>query len=90
MHKRIVAFVVLAVVAMPFGARAGTTGTLRGRVIDATTRAPLAGVAVSAVAPSQTAQTVSDASGSYSFISLQPDTYTVSASKSGYDSLSQP
>jgi hypothetical protein len=88
--KRIVAFVVLAVVAMPFGARAGTTGTLRGRVIDATTRAPLAGVAVSAVAPSQTAQTVSDASGSYSFISLQPDTYTVSASKSGYDPLSQP
>ncbi|HEY2474163.1 MAG TPA: TonB-dependent receptor [Candidatus Cybelea sp.] len=90
MYKRIIALAILAVVAMPFGARAGTTGTLRGRIVDATTHAPVAGVTVTAVAPSQTAQALSDASGAFSFISLQPDTYTVSTSKSGYDPQSQP
>ena len=88
MLKRIVAVVIL--VAMPIGARAGTTGTLRGRVVDAATSAPIAGAVVSAVSPSQTAQTVSDSAGAFSFISLQPDTYTVNASRAGYDPQSQP
>jgi hypothetical protein len=88
--NRIFALVILIVVAMPSEARAGTTGTLRGRVIDAATRAPIAGAVVTAAAPSQTAQTLSDAAGAFSFISLQPDTYTVSASKPGYDPQSQP
>jgi hypothetical protein len=86
--KRIVALVIL--VAMPIGARAGTTGTLRGRVVDAATRAPVAGAIVNAVSPSQTAQAVSDSAGAFSFISLQPDTYTVNASKPGYDPQSAP
>ena len=88
MIKRIVALVIL--VAMPIGARAGTTGTLRGRVVDAVTHAPIAGAIVTAVAPSQTAQAVSDSAGTFSFISLQPDTYTVNASKPGYDPQSAP
>ncbi|HXO18229.1 MAG TPA: TonB-dependent receptor, partial [Candidatus Dormibacteraeota bacterium] len=54
------------------------------------THAPIAGAVVSAVAPSQTAQATTDAGGVFSFISLQPDTYTVSASKVGYDPQSQP
>ena len=82
--------VVLALVAMPLQARAGTTGTLRGRVVDAATHAPIAGAVVTATSPSQTAQSTSDASGAFSFISLAPDTYTVSASKTGYEPLSQP
>jgi hypothetical protein len=86
--KRIVALVIL--VAMPIEARAGTTGTLRGRVVDAATRAPVAGATVTAVSPSQTAQAVSDSAGAFSFISLQPDTYTVNASKPGYDPQSTP
>jgi hypothetical protein len=86
--KRIVALVIL--VAMPIGARAGTTGTLRGRVVDAATRAPVAGAIVTAVSPSQTAQAESDSAGAFSFISLQPDTYTVNASKPGYDPQSAP
>ncbi len=89
MGKRIVGCVLVLAVAMPLGARAGTTGTLRGRVIDAATHAPVAGALVSAVAPSQTAQSLSDAAGTFAFISLQPDTYTVSATKSGYDPQSQ-
>ncbi|MGA8795936.1 MAG: TonB-dependent receptor, partial [Candidatus Cybelea sp.] len=88
MLKRIVALVIL--VAMPIGARAGTTGTLRGRVVDAATSAPVAGAIVTVVSPSQTAQAASDSAGAFSFISLQPDTYTVNASKPGYDPQSQP
>ncbi len=88
--KRIVAFAVLTALVTPFEARAGTTGTLRGHVLDAATQAPLAGATVTAVSPSQTAQTTTDASGAFSFISLAPDTYTVSAGKTGYDPQSQP
>jgi hypothetical protein len=90
MGKRLAALVLFALAAMPVGTTAGTTGTLRGRVLDATTHAPIAGALVVAAAPSQTAQSVTDAAGAFSFISLQPDTYTVSASKAGYDSQSQP
>ncbi len=90
MVKRIVAVAVLTLVANPFVARAGTTGTLRGHVVDVSTHAPIAGVVVVAAAPSQTAQSVTDAAGSFSFISLQPDTYTVSATKAGYEPQSQP
>ncbi len=88
MLKRIVALVIL--VAMPIEARAGTTGTLRGRVVDAATHAPVPGATVTAVSPSQTAQTVSDSAGAFSFISLQPDTYSLNASKPGYDPQSTP
>jgi hypothetical protein len=90
LSKRIVALVAVALVAVPFEARAGTTGTLRGRVVDAATHAPIAGAVIVASSPSQTAQSLSDAAGTFSFISLQPDTYTVSASKAGYDPQSQP
>ncbi|MGA8099916.1 MAG: TonB-dependent receptor [Candidatus Cybelea sp.] len=85
-----VAIVALVLLAMPAEAVAGTTGTLRGRVVDAATHAPIAGAVVIASSPSQTAQSTSDASGAFSFISLPPDTYTVSATKDGYDPQSQP
>ncbi|MGB6646513.1 MAG: carboxypeptidase-like regulatory domain-containing protein, partial [Candidatus Cybelea sp.] len=76
-----VAIVALVLLAMPAETIAGTTGTLRGRVVDAATHAPIAGAVVIAASPSQTAQITSDASGAFSFISLPPDTYTVSATK---------
>ena len=69
-------------------ALAGTTGQLRGRVLDAATQAPLAGVKVSMASPSQTVATETDAQGRFSFISLAPDTYTVTLSKDGYDTSS--
>lgn len=87
--RKLVAVVMFALVSAPFAVQASTTGTLRGRVVDASSRAPIAGAVVVASAPSQTAQTVTDAAGTFSFISLQPDTYTVSASKNGYEPQSQ-
>jgi hypothetical protein len=77
----------LCAVGLPLtGAFAGTTGTLRGRVLDSTTHAPLAGVTVSVASPSQAARTETDASGAFTFLSLSPDTYVLSMTKPGYDS----
>ena len=67
---------------------AGTTGGLHGLVRDAQSGAPIAGAAVSATSPSQNEATTTDATGEFIFISLSPDTYTVSASKEGFVSQS--
>ncbi|MDP9017800.1 MAG: TonB-dependent receptor, partial [Candidatus Eremiobacteraeota bacterium] len=69
---------------------AGTTGSLTGRVVDTSTQAPVAAVKVTAVSDSQTATVTTDSSGAFAFISLSPDTYTISAEKAGYDPQSQP
>ncbi len=66
-------------------AAAGTTGGIRGRVVDADTGAPIAGAKVTVASPSQTAAVNSDAGGTFVFISLSPDTYTIAASAAGYD-----
>jgi hypothetical protein len=71
-------------------ALAGTTGGLTGVVVDADTSAPIAGATVTASAPSQSVTATSDASGRFTFLTLAPDTYTVTVSKSGYQEVSQP
>lgn len=63
---------------------AGTTGVLRGRVFDVDTGRPLQGAIVTAVSPSQTEKTTTDASGSYIFVSLPPATYNISVDKHYY------
>ena len=75
---------------LPDAASAGTTGNITGRVTDSSTHAALAGVTVSITSPSQNATSVTDAGGNYRFLSLAPDTYTLSAQKDGYDALSLP
>jgi hypothetical protein len=71
-------------------AMAGTTGRLQGRVFDTATNAPIAGAKVSVTSPSQIESTTTDASGFWQFISLSPDTYTITATKDGYDIASVP
>jgi hypothetical protein len=71
-------------------ALAGTTGGLTGTVLDAENSAPVAGATVTVAAPSGASTTTSDASGRFTFLTLAPDTYTVTASKSGYQSASEP
>jgi hypothetical protein len=66
---------------------AGTTGGIRGRVIDAATNAAIAGVLINAVSPSQSETTRTNVNGEFSFISLSPDTYTVSAQLQGFEPL---
>jgi hypothetical protein len=74
---------------LPIQAMGGTTGAVSGRVVDADSHAPIAGVVVTARAPSQVATTITDAGGTFHFLSLAPDTYVLSFSKPPYNALSQ-
>ncbi|HEX3465311.1 MAG TPA: TonB-dependent receptor [Candidatus Elarobacter sp.] len=61
---------------------AGTTGSLSGTVVDTNSNQPVAGIRVTVTSPSQTASTNTDATGRFNFVSLTPDTYTVSVPES--------
>jgi hypothetical protein len=82
------AVILVAVLTWRHAALAGTTGSITGTVVDATSRAPIAGAQVTAASPSQIARVTTDAAGRFTFISLAPDTYTISASHSGFETLS--
>ncbi|MGB6412751.1 MAG: TonB-dependent receptor, partial [Candidatus Cybelea sp.] len=69
---------------------AGVTGGITGTVVDSDTGAPIAGARVTASSPSQTATATSDAAGHFGFLTLAPDTYTITADKSEYQSESVP
>jgi Carboxypeptidase regulatory-like domain/TonB dependent receptor len=69
---------------------ASVTGGLTGTVVDAETLAPVAGAQVTAASPSQSATTTTDAAGHFNFLTLAPDTYTVTASKAAYQATSVP
>ncbi len=70
----------------PVSVLAGTTGAVNGTVVDPQSNKPIAGAAITAQSPSQSARTTSDAAGRFSFISLAPDTYSVSvAATAAYD-----
>jgi hypothetical protein len=68
----------------PTFAAGGQTGNLRGVVVDASTRMPIAGATVSAVAPSGRYGAKTDAQGRFSILGLTVDTYTIVFSQSGY------
>jgi TonB dependent receptor/Carboxypeptidase regulatory-like domain/TonB-dependent Receptor Plug Domain len=65
-------------------ARAGTTGGISGRVVDSNTIAPVVGAVVDMSSPSESTDTVSDAKGLYTFLSLAPDTYVLRVTREGY------
>jgi len=68
-------------------ALAGTTGGLSGSVSD-DRGAPVADADVSVVSASQSASAKTDGTGHFVFVSLVPDTYTISIDKGGYQSIS--
>ncbi|HXW51978.1 MAG TPA: TonB-dependent receptor [Candidatus Acidoferrales bacterium] len=63
---------------------AGVTGNIAGRVSDASGN-PLSGAKVTATSPSLAASAPTDAHGYYAILNLSPDTYSVTATKDGYD-----
>ena len=81
---RTVLLLLLMLICGKLQALAGVTGGLTGAVIDAATSAPAVGSRVTVTSPSQSATVTTDARGHFFFLTLQPDTYTVTASKSGY------
>ena len=87
-HKRsILLLLACGVFSNTLCARAGTTGAITGLVVS-TTKAPVSGVTILAVSASQTATVTTDAAGRFGFLSLAPDTYTITASKTGFETSS--
>ena len=70
-------------------ADAGTTGTITGHITDVETSTAISDAVVTAASPSQTVSTTADQGGDFTFISLAPDRYTVTAQKPGYDATIQ-
>jgi hypothetical protein len=60
---------------------AGTTGVINGSVVDPQSNQPVSGARVTATSASQSAVTTTGADGKFSFISLNPDTYTISVAE---------
>ena len=81
---RIIAAILIVMSCFCSASVAGTTGGISGRVSDQR-GAPVAGVKVTVSSPSQISSAVSDARGFYSLLNLTPDTYTITASKDGFD-----
>ena len=69
-------------------ALAGTTGVLRGQVLDRITHRPIGGATVAAVSAQTVAKTTTDANGNYVFIDLCPGVYTVSVQALGFQPVS--
>jgi hypothetical protein len=92
LQRRAVVGVLLALLLLLQGTEsvlAGTTGSIAGIVIDSASHKPIPGAQVTAASPSQNATTTTDASGHYAFLSLAPDTYTISvAAGETYDASS--
>lgn len=88
-HPLIALLVLVSMLLQGTWALAGTTGALTGLVVLAETNAPIAGAKVTVASPSQTATATTDAQGHFAFVSLAPDTYSVSVEKQGYQLVSQ-
>lgn len=69
---------------------ASTTGTITGTIVDAATGAPITDATVSAVSPSGSQASTTNAKGFYVLQNLLPDTYTVSVTAKGFQSESFP
>jgi TonB dependent receptor/Carboxypeptidase regulatory-like domain/TonB-dependent Receptor Plug Domain len=65
---------------------AGTTGTVSVRVVDIR-NAPVAAARVEATSPSQNERGVTDAGGFVGLVNLSPDTYTLTVTRDGFNTL---
>jgi hypothetical protein len=89
-HLGIASMVLGALLCQQTWVQASVTGGLTGTVVDAQTLAPIAGAQVTAASPSQSTTTTTDAAGHFTFLTLAPDTYTISVTKNGYQATSVP
>ncbi|MBV8638618.1 MAG: TonB-dependent receptor [Candidatus Eremiobacteraeota bacterium] len=86
----VVAFTVVAPYISTPDALAENAGVIRGIATDQKTHAPIPSVRVTARSPSATYSAMTDARGVYAFLSVIPDTYTLSFERSGYGPVSIP
>ncbi len=88
-HVYVAALLLIAFLYQGTWALAGTTGSLSG-VVTTTSNAPISGADVTVSSPSGHSSTTTDAGGHFNFLSLAPDTYTVTVSKANYANTSTP
>ena len=88
-HAFVAVVLLVSMLAQGTWALAGTTGGLSGSV-HTPEGAPVAGASVAVSSPSGGASTTTDNGGNFSFLTLAPDTYTVSVKKTDYQDTSQP
>jgi hypothetical protein len=75
-------------ISQPSWALAGTSGNIAGIVRNEATGAPVAGARLQITSASQSVATVTDSHGHFIVFQLQPDDYTITAEKEGYDTRS--
>jgi len=88
-HAFVAGLVLVGMLVQGTWALAGTTGGVSGTLTDTSTGKPVGDASITAISPSQSSSTTTDAGGHFGFLNLAPDTYTVSATKSGYASVSR-
>jgi hypothetical protein len=88
-HALVSVLLLVALLAQETWALAGTTGGISVTVRDAETGAPVAGAQISAASPSETVNGTTDAAGRFTIVSLAPDSYTVTVTKTGYQDVNQ-
>jgi hypothetical protein len=74
----------------PALAAGGQFGNLNGTVIDATSRAPIAGAAVSAKSGSGEYSAKTDGAGHFTILGMNVDSYTVTVTANGYEPVNVP
>ena len=89
-HFGTASLLLVALLCQETWALAGVTGGLTGTVVDAESSAPIAGARVTANSPSQSTSATTDSAGHFSFLTLAPDTYTLSVEKDTYQATSVP
>jgi Carboxypeptidase regulatory-like domain len=65
-------------------ALASATGQITGRVVDASTNAPIVGAMVTAVSPTGSYKAVTASNGYYAMVDVYPDTYRITVTAEGY------
>ncbi len=88
-HAVVAAMIIGAFICQGTWALAGVTGNIAGTIKDSS-GAPIAGVQVQAVAASESRTATTDAGGHFVILSLNPDTYTLTLSRAGYQGTSYP
>ncbi|HET7813290.1 MAG TPA: carboxypeptidase regulatory-like domain-containing protein, partial [Candidatus Baltobacteraceae bacterium] len=87
-HAFVALLLLVALLAQGTWALAGTTGSLNGTLTNNTNGTPIADATVTVSSPSESATTKTDGSGHFTFLNLAPDSYTVSAEKTGFTPVS--
>lgn len=83
--RRALGLLALLLALVSRAALAGSLGGIAGTITDASTGAPIPGVHLQLSSPSQTAAVTTDAKGHFIIFPLQPDHYTLTAVKAGYN-----